>query len=252
MLMTQWPAPIPLPGRVIALTIESDVTSAKPVDQAAVRIIPFAAFIAFIVLESVAGGWLRSKGLDTRWLYGARAVVVGCLLLAFWRHYTELHTVTGLTGARIMAAVAAGILVFVLWINLDQPWATTAQPTPFNPVSPAESGPDWVLVFFRLLGMAIIVPVMEELFWRSYLLRRIDGLNFLARDPRTASVTAILICSALFASEHSQWFAGLIAGLVYALIYIRTGNLWLPIISHAVTNAVLGGWVLATGEWKFW
>ncbi|MDP1619732.1 MAG: CAAX prenyl protease-related protein, partial [bacterium] len=127
------------------------------------------------------------------------------------------------------------------------------QPARFNPtLSQGGAELDWALVFFRLLGMVIIVPVMEELFWRSYLLRRIDAEDFLARDPRRASVYAILICTVLFASEHHQWFAGLLAGLVYALVYIRGRNLWLPIISHTVTNAALGWWILATDHWQFW
>ncbi len=46
--------------------------------------------------------------------------------------------------------------------------------------------------------------------------------------------------------------AGLIAGLVYNLVYVRTGNVWMPIISHATTNTVLGVWILATGNWQFW
>lgn len=230
--------------------MDSVMTSAKSVNQAAIRIIPFAAFIAFIVLESAAGEWLRSKGFDTRWLYGARAVTVGCLLLIFWRHYTELHGLSGINARQILAAITAGIVVFVLWINLDQSWATTGQPAMFDPVQDAEL--NLVFVFFRLLGMAIIVPVMEELFWRSYLLRRIDSLDFLTADPGKAGVYAILISAALFASEHNQWFAGLIAGLVYTLVYMRTRNLWLPIISHAVTNAALGWWILTTNQWQFW
>lgn len=228
------------------------LASETPVNHAAARIIPFATFIAFIVLESLAGEWLRSKGFDTRWLYGARAVTVGILLLIFWQHYTELHSFSGITIRQILAAVAAGIVVFVLWINLDQSWATTGEPAAFDPTLSKDADPDLVLVFFRLLGMALIVPVMEELFWRSYLLRRIGSENFLAADPGKTGFYAVLISTILFASEHNQWFAGLLAGLVYALVYMRTRNLWLPIISHAVTNGVLGWWILSTGEWKFW
>lgn len=224
----------------------------KSVNHAAVRVIPFAAFIGFIVLESVAGEWLRSKGFDTRWLYGARAVVVGLLLVFYWRHYTELHSFSAISARQTLLAIAAGIAVFVLWINLDQPWATTGQPATFDPTVSQNADLDLVLVFFRLLGMAVIVPVMEELFWRSYLLRRIDKLDFLSGNPGKASVYAILISAALFASEHNQWFAGLLAGLIYTLVYMRTKNLWLPVISHAVTNAALGCWILVTGEWKFW
>lgn len=232
--------------------MDNSLKSAGFTTPAATRIMPFAVFIAFIVLESLAGEWLRAKGLDTRWLYGARAVAVGFLLLAFWRRYTELHTCAGITGRKAVIAVAAGILVFVLWINLDQSWATIGQSARFDPALPHGEGIDWTLVFFRLLGMAVIVPIMEELFWRSYLLRRVDAQDFLAHDPARVSIYAIAICAVLFASEHNQWLAGLIAGLIYTLVYMHGRNLWLPIISHAVTNATLGWWILATKQWQFW
>jgi len=231
-----------------------DISPKSPgfITPALARILPFAVFIAFIIVESVAGEWLRATGFDTRWLYGARAVVVGALLVAFWHHYTELHTSTGINARTLSIAVATGIGVFVLWINLDQPWATVGEPAVFDPHLPGGTGLDWGLVAFRLLGLAIIVPVMEELFWRSYLLRRVDGEEFLRRDPRHASPLAIALCVVLFASEHNQWFAGLLAGLVYTLVYMHGRNLWLPVISHTVTNALLGCWILLTRQWQFW
>lgn len=233
--------------------MEKSVTSAKFINPATVRIIPFATFIFFIMLGSAAGEWLQSKGFDTRWLYGARAVTVGFLLIFFWKHYVELHNGSGVSIKNAAIAMATGMLVFVLWINLDAPWATISQPAiTFDPTSSQSPGLDWTLIFFRLLGMAIVVPVMEELFWRSYLLRRVDAYDFLARDPRKSGIFAILICSAVFASEHNQWFAGLIAGLIYTAVYMHGRNLWLPIISHATTNAALGWWILATGQWQFW
>lgn len=222
------------------------------VGPAAVRIIPFAAFILFIVLDTMSGEWLRSQGVDTRWLYSARVITVGFLLLLFWRHYTELHNCAGITVRQVGIAVITGLVVFVLWINLDQSWATLGKPSMFDPTSPQGSGHDGILIFFRLLGLAIVVPVMEELFWRSYLLRRVDGHDFLARDPAKVSMYAIVICAVLFASEHHQWLAGLIAGLAYTLIYRHGRNIWLPTLSHAVTNAALGWWILGTGQWKYW
>ena len=232
--------------------MDNSSTSAGFVTPAAARIIPFAVFIAFILLQSVAGEWLLSTGLDTRWFYPARTIAVALLLLAFWRHYTELHGFAGITGRRISVAFVAGIVVFLLWINLDFEWASLSKPTAFDPTQPDGSGLAWGFVFFRVLGLAVVVPVMEELFWRSFLLRWIDQHAFLAKDPAKVGVRAILICSLLFASEHNLWFAGLLAGLVYCLVYVRGGHLWLPIISHATTNAVLGWWILATGQWQFW
>lgn len=232
--------------------MDNSSTSAGFVTPAAARVIPFAVFIAFIVLQSVAGDWLRSMGMDTRWLYPARTIAVALLLLVFWRHYTELHGFSGITGRLIVAAIAAGIAVFLLWINLDFEWATFGKPSPFDPTLPDGSGLDWVLVCFRLMGLAVIVPVMEELFWRSFLLRWLDQHDFMPYDPRKVTLRAMLLCALLFASAHNLWLAGLLAGLVYSLVYVRGGNLWLPIISHATTNAALGWWILATQHWQFW
>lgn len=232
--------------------MNNSTTSAWSTSPAAARAIPFAVFIAFIALQSAVGERLQSMGLDTRWFYAVRAIAVACLLVFFWRQYSEMHDTAGITGRRVAAALAAGIAVFVLWINLDFAWARVGAPSAFDPTLPGGAGFAWELVFFRLLGLAVIVPVMEELFWRSFLMRWIDRHDFLAHEPAKVSIRAMLICAALFALEHNLWLAGLLAGLVYGIVYVRTGNIWLPIISHATTNAALGGWILATGQWQYW
>jgi CAAX prenyl protease-like protein len=104
----------------------------------------------------------------------------------------------------------------------------------------------------RLIGAAIIVPVMEELFWRSLVMRWIDDKNFLNFSPGNVSLLALVISSGVFASAHHLWLAGLLAGLVYGALYIRYRNLWVPIVAHAVTNGVLGIWVMCTGHWQYW
>jgi len=115
----------------------------------------------------------------------------------------------------------------------------------FIPATPMDAA-------LRLLALAAVVPVMEELFWRSFLMRWIAARDFLALDPRRAGLAAFALSSALFASEHSLWLAGLLAGVAYAWLYRRSGNLWTAILSHAITNAALGTYVLATGSWQFW
>jgi membrane protease YdiL (CAAX protease family) len=42
------------------------------------------------------------------------------------------------------------------------------------------------------------------------------------------------------------------AGLAYGGLYMRSGTLWSPILAHAVTNLMLGVWVVATASWSFW
>jgi CAAX prenyl protease-like protein len=205
-------------------------------------------FIAFAV--PIADG-LSQQGVDARWIYAARTTVVCLLLLAFWKSYSDLRLPDRIEVRDLVFVVGAGVAVFVVWINLDFGWATFGNSAGFDPTR-SDGSMDWTLIAFRMFGLALVVPVMEELFWRSYLLRWIQQQDFLALDPQKIGLRANLICAALFASEHSLWLAGLIAGLVYNFIYMRTRNLWMPIISHATTNAVLGVWILATGNWQFW
>jgi len=220
--------------------------------SAVVRVLPFAAFMAMLALRGAApvdGSW----GFDTRWLYGAQVLLVGAMLAAWWREYGEL-ALQNLPDARQAAlAVLVGGLVFGAWIHLDAPWMLLpgAAAEPFVPLD-AAGRIDWPLVAVRLLGAALLVPVMEELFWRSYLMRWIASPQWEAVDPRRAGLKAIVLSTFVFTLAHTLWLAAIVAGLAYAWLYVRSGKLWLPVIAHAVTNGLLGVWVVTTGRWEFW
>ena len=104
----------------------------------------------------------------------------------------------------------------------------------------------------RWIGAALLVPVMEELFWRSFLMRWIQNATFEAVDPRHVGIKAIVLSTFVFMLAHTLWLAAIVAGLAYAWLYRRTGKLWVPVIAHAVTNGALGVWVVMTGNWAFW
>jgi CAAX prenyl protease-like protein len=234
----------------MAATGDMQVASAP----AFARIAPFALFMAFVaVLSWPEGPTSRLTEADVRWLVIFRGVAVAAVLGILWRHYLELHDAPLLKARQWLLALASGAAVFVVWITFDSGWAAfdSGASAGFSPLRP-DGSIDPMLAFLRLAGLALVVPVMEELFWRSFLLRWIVKREFLTVDPRHVSFAAFAISSALFASEHSQWFAGLVAGMVYNAIYMRSGNLWVPIVSHATTNGLLGIWILATGNWQFW
>lgn len=213
------------------------------------RIAPFAAYMAFIVVADLLGrlGWTAQEML---WLYPLKIVTVVALLLVWRRHYQELSAARpGRQG--LLAAVVVGIVVFVLWINLDASWMQVGESAGYDP-SRGDGSLDWLLICCRLAGAALVVPVMEELFWRSFLQRWIAQPDFLNCRPAMCGIRALLIASVLFGIEHNLWFAGVIAGLAYGWLYMRTNNLWLPVIAHAVTNGLLGAWVVATGSWGYW
>jgi len=178
--------------------------------------------------------------------------VAAVLLAIFWRRYVELREAPRLAAHERWEAIAVGLAVFAAWISLDQRWMVIGEPGPgFVPLG-RDGRIDIALAAARWMALAAVVPLMEELFWRSYLMRRIDARDFLGRDPRRATLAAWTASTVLFASEHSMWVAGLVAGAAYGGLYARSGNLRSPLISHAITNAFLGLWILATGQWRYW
>ena len=211
------------------------------------RAAPFAVFIALLALQPVLAGVV-----DERWLVVSRGLAAAALLAIFWPRYRELFHVPATPAGEWLVAVGAGFLVAVLWIALDAGWAHMGERSSgFVPLDAAGSL-DPLLIALRLVGFVLVVPVMEELFWRSFLMRRIDRADFLALDPRATTLAALALSSAVFALAHSAWLAGLVAGAVYGTIYRRTGNLRACVASHATSNLTIGGWILATRDWSLW
>ena len=151
-----------------------------------------------------------------------------------------------------LLAIATGVVVFVLWIHLDAAWMTIGSPSaPFKPLN-ADGTLDGPQVAMRFFGAALLVPLMEELFWRSFLMRWLNHPVFQGVTPQRVGVRAVVLSTFVFTLAHTLWLAAAIAGLVYALLYVKTGKLWVAVIAHAVTNAALGVWVVMTGNWQFW
>jgi CAAX prenyl protease-like protein len=212
------------------------------------RILPFAAYLFFIV----AGDVLERMGVAASsllWLYPAKIAVVALLLALFWRHYTELRPFR-LSPTQALIAIATGVVVLVLWVSLDAGWMIFGSPSGFDPRS--EGRIDWLLVAIRIAGAALVVPLMEELFWRSFLMRWIVAPNFDSVEPSQLGLKSFIITVLLFGFEHNLWLAGIVAGAAYSLLYMRYRSLWSPILAHAVTNGLLGLWVVRTGNWSYW
>lgn len=219
--------------------------------------LPFFLYLLFLGLAQGLGS-LQEAGQawvvnwDLRWLYPFKVILVGALLWHFRCHYSELKSPAALSWRHWLLALGAGVVVFDTWINLDMAWATLGSGA--AGFDPRNSGGeiDWTLALPRLLGAALVVPLMEELFWRSFVMRWIDHQDFMSKKPAQISLRALLIVSVVFGFEHHLWFAGIIAGLAYGWLYMRTSNLWAPVVAHGVTNGLLGLWVLHTGNWQFW
>jgi CAAX prenyl protease-like protein len=214
------------------------------------RVIPFLLFMALLALR----GALPQAGaaFDARWVYGVSVLVVGASLVWFARHYRELARGSGLSLRHAVLAVVVGYVVFRLWVMLTEPWMMLGEPSAtFRPVD-ADGQLIWPQIVVRWVGAALLVPVMEELFWRSFLMRWIDNPDFEQVDPAKVSLKAIGLSTFAFMLAHTQWLGAIVAGLAYAGLYRYTRSLWAAVLAHAVTNGVLGVWVVFYGNWQFW
>jgi CAAX prenyl protease-like protein len=213
------------------------------------RIAPFGAYVLFMVLADLLErlGW---KAQELLWLYPAKVTLVALLLWRYWATYHELRGQTSVSFRTLALGLVTGTLVFVVWVTLDAEWMTLGTPGGFDPRR--EESLDWALVAVRLGGAALVVPIMEELFWRSFLLRWLVNHDFLRVQPACVTFVAFSLSALFFAIEHHFWFAGLIAGAAFNTLYMRTVSLWCAVTAHAVANALLGIWVLNTGSWTYW
>jgi len=161
-----------------------------------------------------------------------------------------------------LMSILLGLAVFAIWIGPDVIAPAWRMSFLFNnPVTghPAGNTPlalknDPMFLFFRIAISVIAVPILEEMFWRGWLMRwLIDGDDFRRVPLGKYAPMAFWVTALLFAAEHgSFWDVGLVTGAIYNWWMVRTRNIQDCIIAHAVTNAALAAWVVAAGQWQYW
>ncbi len=249
--------PEPVPTRINDL-LKAQRSDGGGHSKSLPRVIPFATYLGFIALDE-AFQWLTNaipglanwSGDGILWLYPVRAItVLGCLAY-FWPRYKELkgHRFGG--WGEVTVSLAVGVLVYLVWVRMDWPWAQFGRSAGYDPSHAGlVAGP--ILAGIRLLGAAVVVPVMEEVFWRSFVIRYVISPDFESVPLGTFTVGSFFVTAILFGTEHHLWLAGMVAGLAYNILWCRTGRLWPCILAHGTTNLVLGIRVLLTGEWQWW
>jgi CAAX prenyl protease-like protein len=209
---------------------------------------PFATLIVLLAL----GPYLK---LPIGWSYPLRTLAVLTALLVVSRGLIALKP------SRPAWSALLGLAVFAIWIAPDllfpgyrQHWlfrnALTGAPAATIPAA-LRGNP--LFLFFRIAGSVLLVPIVEELFWRAWLMRRLISPAVEEVPLGAYGAASFWIVALLFASEHgAYWDVGLAAGIAYNSWMIRTRSLADCILAHAVTNGCLAVYVLSSGRWEYW
>jgi uncharacterized protein len=211
-------------------------------------VVPFVVFMALMALQST----LALSGLADQLL---RLAILVPVLWFIGRPAIDLRV------SNWFGTLAIGFVIFVIWILPDMLFPgyrhsilfeNSILGSPGNVLSEAERS-DYFVLALRALRAIIIVPIVEELFWRGWLMRWLIKPEFQEVPLGTYTASSFWITAALFAAEHgSYWDVGLIAGILFNWWMLRTKSLGHLILSHAMANACLSAYVIAAGKWEYW
>lgn len=194
--------------------------------------------IAYAVLVAVVGivTWvlLRREGIvqphGRVWL----GVLVGAIGIALWIALSHLH--------------------FEAWVSQWLPdFLRPSDRVSYNPFEHLKSDVAiWSFIAVRVIGIAIVVPIVEEIFWRGFLLRWLIDPDWEKIPIGTYTAASCMWLVLLFALAHPEWLAAAVYCLLLNGLLYWKRDLWLCIVAHATSNLLLAVYVLATGNWWLW
>lgn len=221
-----------------------------------VRVLPFVLF----VLLTVGQGWMGES--SPYWVYLAKTVLGLGMIAVMWRPVAEMRW------AFSREAIVVGTAVAAVWIGLDGRYppvsallaklglagvggSTATQWNPEAHFGPG-SGLAWLFIAVRVFGSVVVVPPLEEVFYRSFLYRYASNPAFLALPLNHFAAGPFLVISLIFGFAHFEWLPGVLCGLAFQALVVRKNRLGDAMTAHAITNLLLAVWVVWRGAWHFW
>jgi hypothetical protein len=152
-------------------------------------------------------------------------------------------------------AIVIGVAVFAIWVGLDPFYPKFvkggATGNPFD-VFGQNSPLGWFFIAVHILGMTFIVPPLEEVFYRSFLYRYLASVNFLSVPLNRFLPLPFFAMAIAFGFSHNEWLAGILCGAAFQWLVLRKNRLGDAMTAHAITNFLLGIWIVWRGAWHFW
>lgn len=236
---------------------EGAVSSAPRYETETAHLLPYAVpMFAYVALGGLEGYLpeVDSQPSPTWYpiAYTVRLLIVAALAWRYRETWKDLRPVPGIGGATL--AVLCGLLVTWLWVGLDGRYPALPFMGHRSSFDPTRIGPAYRPGFYavRMAGLVLLVPLIEELFWRSFLIRWLIDADFRRVPIGRVTPMSAVVTSVVFASAHPEWLPALLTGLLWAGLLHQTKSVSACVISHVVANLTLGIYVIHHGAWKFW
>jgi len=225
----------------------------KPSRSLLAYTLPFGLFMAGLAAASAA----KALGITTfcgvaldpmYWIYPIQSILCAGALIWFWKNYDF----SGTTGVRLLGGAVVGFLVLGLWVAPQELFHQPKRLDGFNP-GVLEGLTSWMLSA-RFARLVFIVPLVEEIFWRGFLLRYLVHEDFTKIPFGSSSRFSFWAVVVAFTMVHSSadWPAAFLTGILFNLVAIRTKSLAACVAAHAMANLGLGIYICATRQWGFW
>lgn len=224
------------------------------------RVVPFAVFTALTALQGSLG-----LGEGSRyWIYLLKTLLGAWMVWVLWKELPECRWAVS------WEAIAVGVLIFALWVGLEGHYPSLSDlfsrlgmgkgdsaenlPQPWNPHAYFGSGSvlAWMFIGMRIAGTTLVVPPIEEVFYRSFLYRYLADPKWETVPLNRWSPVAFVITCAAFGIVHKEWLPGILCGAAYQGLVLRKNRLGDAMTAHAITNLLLGIWVAWKAAWNFW
>lgn len=208
-----------------------------------IRVLPFALFAALTMLQG------RFGETSQYWIYAFKTIVGVWLLWLMRPHVREMKWKFS------WEAVVVGVGVFLAWIGLEGIYPMLAERSGnFNPLQTYGSGSVAAIVFVavRVIGSSLVVPPLEEVFYRSFLYRYLIKSDFMSVPLRQLNWRAFLLAGVVFGIGHYEWLPGILCAFAYQGLVCRKDRLGDAIMAHGITNFLLALWVITRQAYYFW
>lgn len=209
----------------------------------------FLPMAVFLLLTAAGGTWPGLYPLS----YLLKTVLVAGLLIWLWPAYTPIRW------SHWWLGILVGILGILQWVPMQlllQRHFAFFRPgdNVFDPTAHFSGGLLYAFLAIRIAGAVLLVPVMEELFWRDFAWRTLIAPN----DFKLATVgewdwKAFVFVPLIFATVHGNWaLTAVVWAFLIGALLLYTRSLGACILAHATTNLLLAVYVLRWRDWAFW